>query len=308
MCMFSSEPEVVSSTNIFVGETIDNKQVTVYSNTVKTKLGHHTAMILPYPTINDEECVVLDMSKSRNFFDVLKNYIPEREPSRSLSRGSCNPLKIFQSGGYKCSIARNFEDLNRLQASEFGIENENGSKSSDISISSNNSNSSNAHSSNDQQLGLPQHLTNMLRKNYASGFGFLICKIDDDAEFAPIAYTHNLENDLLFIPTRHDHGNVLDENIDNVPDWDHTIYICSNRIRDLSSTSGHDNLFMRLQGKRYRDVYNLNKLIEYLPRLPFQLKNVDFKNTLHRFDKRGAGKNFDICVPCVKDINFRTIE
>lgn len=67
---------------------------------------------------------------------------------------------------------------------------------------------------------LSARLKNVLTAHYPpEEFGFVIYKPDHGGAMHPLAYRHSIRSgDLLFIPTRHEHGH------DGPPDWDHFIY------------------------------------------------------------------------------------
>jgi hypothetical protein len=199
-------------------------------------------MILPYRNVNNEECYPVDMSKLPKLFNDIERMFHSRESYMNQSRGSTrmakstNALEVVQVGAYKCSVAKNLADLDRLQADVFGF------SSSPNTTNSNNSNNyrnvsqrtgfptsnriSNSASHNtsrqpkmSQVLGLPNRIKTELAEYYGQGFGFLVCKIDTAAEFSPIGYVTRIIDKKMFIPTRHDHGEG------SIPEWDHKIYV-----------------------------------------------------------------------------------
>ncbi len=218
MCIFTQDPESVSETRILVSPTNEKGlQLTIYSN--KVKVGNQrTAMILPYPTNkNNDPCIVLDMTGFEANFQKLDDLFyhqlslsndSHRDGGRQVLKSMM--LEVFQVGSYKCSIASCLSDLDRIQASEFGLD-------------------------ATGQPGLPRKIKALLSEKYRYGFGFLVCRIDETAEFSPVGYVHPMLNNQLFIPTLHEH--------DDQPVWDHRIYVIDSA--DTLHTNGSHRLSLR---------------------------------------------------------------
>lgn len=197
MCIISPpHVEHISNTKILVAPLINPnntvKQLTVYENTVKTS--NPVAMVLPFPNRNFErDFSFVDLSDYEKIFEDLDNLFPKPQVySRGISTNYLSnsaKIAVHQIGSYKTSVVPGLTDLQRLQFDVFNL---------------------------DPTVG------NILSEHYSEGFGFVICIIDKDADFHPIAYTHSLRDDRrYFVPTRHYHhvGDELDH-----ADWDHEIY------------------------------------------------------------------------------------
>lgn len=212
-------------------------------------------MILPYTTVNKKPCTVLDLSSYPKIFDDVEKMFIKDTGMYGHSRGmlksanSNSALDVFQVGSYRCSIATCLEDLDRVQASEFGISNQtkykptssippsyNGgwrqTSSSNINYNNNNNSHQPLQSPRQKVLGLPENIKKELATYYSHGFGFLVCRIDADADFSPISYINPMVGGSLFVPTRHE---------GHSPDWDHKIYAfgCPNTTPLLFTGSGN---------------------------------------------------------------------
>jgi hypothetical protein len=210
------------------------KQVTVYSNAVKAEvetqksfsgwLGKKDtttfAMVLPFPVpshlknnvpaseshkyeANVDVIQLVDLQVFEEnygkFFDIVKDIFPQPKSNSmyfALSSSSRSaPLQVVQVGDYQASVARTFEDLNRIDQTVFKLTN---------------------------------NLAQVLKHKYADGFGFVICafdptkKVDTNSQDShPIAYIHHLSPDgSLFVPTRHEHGHSADSQ----ESFDHEIF------------------------------------------------------------------------------------
>lgn len=193
MCIVTGEDVHVSNTNIFVGLLDKTHQFTLYSNKVDIGGMNNQCMILPYPKngTEDGDIKVYDMSKSGDIFKKLRDYFPLRRMLGSFGYANgVNPqsdsLEVFRSGNYDVSLVKSLQDFDRLQFNVFGID---------------------------------KGIKNLLTRDY-SNFGFVVCKLANGKEHHPIAYSHVLENNQFFIPTKHYHNGSEDHN-----DWDHEIYI-----------------------------------------------------------------------------------
>jgi hypothetical protein len=142
-------------------------------------------------------------------------------------------LVVQQVGSYKVSIAQSLDDLDRLQFETFN---------------------------------LSSHIKKLLQKEYPANFGYVVAIIDADKSFHPIAYTHDLWNNELFVPTLHHHehkedilraraasmaklGIPLTEEYMaalatpvsvNEIDWSHSIFVYNNQeLPDILSNNPH---------------------------------------------------------------------
>lgn len=188
--MINYEAEV-SKTKIFVSGNKDStRQLIVYSNNVDTtKTGN--AMILPVP--HPESLEFYDLSSKADFFTVIERYFRSTMMSnargRSIQTNSLDTLKVIDVGSYQLSICQNLNDFDRINTTVFTLN---------------------------------PSLKNILAKYYTD-FGFLVCKLrNEDVEYHPLAYSHNIfKPGLKFVPTRHYHSGKDEEPKSH---WDHTIY------------------------------------------------------------------------------------
>lgn len=225
MCLISREVETVNNTKIFCGLNANKtKQLTVYANTVNN-ISDNNAMVLPVPfphSVNFH-----DLSNYKKFFEDCEDCF-ELPVTKSLSRGvtysmnsvdsfGMKSLKVIDVGSYKVSLAKSLNDLNRVNRNVFD---------------------------------LSEGLANILKRDYSNQhFGFIICKLARGNEsYHPFAYSHDIFNQKVFIPTKHYHddsrrtvdgllsmystfGQNLNNNLnkyknDNyADDWGHDIYL-----------------------------------------------------------------------------------
>jgi hypothetical protein len=232
--MFNAEAKV-HDTRLFVGKTQDGQwQLTVYANTVDAQDADESfvpsnAMVLPFPVpkgtttegINEPHKVasnsdilrVLDFTDYKNFFGDLEACFPQ---SRSMLSSSSSreyksrsaPLEVVQIGGYNVSIARTLEFIKNIDKNVFSVH---------------------------------ENLYNILKQNYSTGFGFLICSFDtskkiDSKGSPPLAYVHRM-GEKFFVPTRHEHGDEQGGR----PFWDHEIFLWNASVEDTSVTRKHTN-------------------------------------------------------------------
>jgi len=141
MCCFNKEVDSVSKTKIFVMPTKNGRQVTVYDNSVS---GGHSgrravvqkekesapkygnAMILPCPLKNGADVALHDLSKDTFSFKRMKLYFPEEETrsrgmvnSSSSEKAKSQHLEVHSVGAYFISIAKNVDDLRRIDPTVF---------------------------------------------------------------------------------------------------------------------------------------------------------------------------------------------
>ena len=183
MCMISTPIEKVSKTKILVAPNHSKtSQLVVYSNYVKN-ISNSNAMVLPVP--NPHSIKFIDQSGYKNLFEDCAKcfYNPNALRSYSLSNSAntksrgTEPLEIFNVGSYKVSLAKNIEEISRVNKSVFEL-----------------------------STGLAETLSMFYYQNY---WGFIICKLNLGPEsYHPLAYTHDIINGQIFIPTRHYHEEV----------------------------------------------------------------------------------------------------
>lgn len=271
MCMISQEIKSVASTKLFCGVNENkNRQLTIYANTINN-ISKNNAMVLPVPF--PKSVVFHNLEDYSNFFaDCNLCFTNPLEKMQNLGFGYTNEgitdgkLEVYDIGSYKVSLANSLEDLKKVNTNVFLLSN-----------------------------GLDE----ILKKYYSNNiFGFIICKLAEGNEkYHPFAYSHNISQGKVFIPTRHYHNeninnyynnydmfssrNYNENNINNSPmfsswsgnfssgskrnkgdekyadDWDHDIYLYN---VDVSSNSQvvKMNTCKEVWNKKVK--INLNKL------------------------------------------------
>jgi hypothetical protein len=185
----------VDHTNININNTNNFTYPTVHQSN-----GQPVAMILavPIPTGSADNIKMIDMTKERDFFKILKDTMPVHSfrsfdargmSSLSESYGTKEALQVRRCGPYRYSIIPDVHSFNRLRQDVYKVS---------------------------------DRIFPVLREHYPRGYAFLVCIIDKSAEFSPIAYIHPSDGKRLFIPTLHEHGHPGEEVATN--DWDHAIY------------------------------------------------------------------------------------
>lgn len=177
MCIFVGRVLRVAKTRILIAPTTNGGQLTVYENTVEST--SKNAMILPVPT--GKPIVFADMSKfNDNIWEHCELYFPQKTAMTfgggfgMASFQSKEPLPVERVGGYSCSVVPDLEAFARISRETFT---------------------------------LPHNIEDILRKNYGTGFSFIVCIFDHNVAAHPIAYlSDRLPNGQCFIPTRHAHG------------------------------------------------------------------------------------------------------
>lgn len=209
MCIFNSEVESVANTKIFVTVLETGEQFTCYKNNVSLKNNEPTAMILPFPSTGKSKITMFDMGGYEKLFEHLEQCFPRSyskrmgDISKSLTDASkiVTPLPILQCGPLDYSVADNFEEISRLQYDYFKLSPE---------------------------------ISEILQRNYSTGYGFLVCMCKKSGEYPIIGViSETLPNGDMFIPTMHEYGNGSSpENMEGVENafasWDHTIYVLNN--------------------------------------------------------------------------------
>lgn len=179
MCIIN-EPARVTKTQIFVAPNANkDKQLTVYCNKVMTD-STNNVMILPVP--NPDSVKFHDLSDYKDIFDDLaKTFAVSTRGLKSYTLSFSNSteqyLPTIDVGSYRITLVPNVASLNAINPHEFGT--------------------------------VRAHIKRIMRKYYASGFGFVVCKLipGKETEYHPLAYSHNLRSDgNLFVPTRHQHN------------------------------------------------------------------------------------------------------
>jgi len=276
MCVISGEVSSVSNTNIFCAEVSPKLQLTVYSNKVdlpsqmsfleskpvpiSSFLEEETlsssppaAMILPVPKLSntdDDSIEMVDISKlskpvkefdmfgrlsytekkNNIFFEELRACCPKQSRSRSYSAkgiegtfSTNSSLEVKRCGSYRYSIVPRFEDFHRI-SSIFNVD--------------------------------PSCL-NYLGRFYKVNFAFLVCILDESAEYEPIAYTHPYNGKNMFIPTRHYHTHPHissnDDDDTTAEDWDHSIYSISGS-RDQLRVTDDSNCASKVQVESIKSI------------------------------------------------------
>lgn len=233
MCIMSSAVKSVSNTKIYVNGS-SGTQMTVYAMAVQ-KRSQPVAMILPVPLaagVSADAIQLLDLSSVPDFFEVI-DVAFERSFSKGLkSRGlvTTNFLRVQDVGSYKVSVAPNLEALALVDPSVFVLS--------------------------------PQTQA-VLQQSYGSGFAFVVAQLTTNGAYHPLGYLHPLVDDILFVPTKHEHGDTVGDKAS----WDHKIYHTGKilsfdrRYRETLSDSNVLRLFDRLVEKIHRKDANLSSLL-----------------------------------------------
>lgn len=275
MCLISEAIESVSDTKIFCGVNSEKtRQFTVYCNQVNN-ISENNAMVLPVPFPNTVE--FHDLSNYKNFFTDCKIHFTKMRRggyfSASLGTYTNSALQVYDIGSYKVSLAMNLEDIQRVDTNVFSLSN-----------------------------GLNEFLT----KNYNHpNFGFIICKLAKRKEkYHPFAYSHNIFNEKVFIPTKHYHEKHKQPDVfsssmfvpwqnyntkekydnDTADDWSHDIYLYNVKFGDYA-----DKI------KSSIDHYNGEILFDY-SKLGFELDKNCKKFSLLNIE--GSNPNIDIILSC----------
>ena len=185
MCLISTEIESVSNTKILVAPNSNNTtQLVVYSNYINN-ISESNAMVLPVPF--PQTVRFIDLSGYKDLFeDCAKcfynpsksfNFINSLDSSYSTNTRDDKPLQVFNVGSYKVSLARNLEQISRVDSRVFKL-----------------------------SPGLKQILETFYYQPY---WGFVVCKLNSGPEsYHPFAYSHQIIDSKIYIPTRHYHQQV----------------------------------------------------------------------------------------------------
>jgi hypothetical protein len=180
--MISNEIETVSNTKILVAPNHDKtRQLTVYSNYV-SNVSESNAMVLPVPLAQTLQFI--DLTNYSDLFEDCAKcfYNPHQAKSLNFSTNSLNtkddkPLQVFNVGSYKVSVALNLEQIGKVDSRVFKL-----------------------------SPGLDQVLKTFYYQPY---WGFVICKLNSGPEsYHPLAYSHQIIDSKIYIPTRHYHQEV----------------------------------------------------------------------------------------------------
>lgn len=190
MCIISGPIRDVSSTKIFVLPNVDfSRQMTVYSNSVDSP--GNNLMILPVP---NSRTIQFHEMKYEDLFQDLMNSVCSN--SFSISASASAPtrgfLQVFEHASYYVSVAHSVEELFQLDTAVFR---------------------------------LTDDLYKFFRHFYDDGFGFVCCVLRPGIRnYEPLCYSHGIQGDRLFVPTRHYHVET-DGSVDTFKaDWDHLIF------------------------------------------------------------------------------------
>jgi hypothetical protein len=279
MCVISGDVEDVSNTNIFCAFLSQNKQITVYSNRIKTiDKPSPSAMIIPVP---NKVSKVIDMTKYPNFFEKLNKACTPVTKGRGkggyFSFTNSAPLQVQRCGSYRYTIVPNIEQFKNVQNNVFDV---------DLSC------------------------LDYMKKYYSKDFEFLVCILDKDAEYSPFAYVHDVKvgQKRLFVPTRHYHthpdfttsSTKFDENngehaiFDNKTeiikggiDWDHSIYTIDNSYT-VEKWNDH--------GKNTYDKNIETKKSQKIPEIPNFYTYLNWRNLKKRVVNDQNYSNGDILI------------
>jgi hypothetical protein len=267
MCIIADYVESVTETNIFVGILEQQKQLTIYSNRVKTS-GPNT-MVLPVPTNSPVSFV--DLTHYKDLFKNLRNSFEAETPPGTeyygLRNGGSDTVKVEKVGSYKASFVKDINSINNL----------------------------------DKTFGSFDKIMESLKKYYGSGFGFVVCQLipGPEHEYHPFGYIHNMTSNELFVPTRHIHIHNENDQIDSKSEhYDHNIYSVDTTKKHFY----HDNAIVGssewIQNDNFRDKYvskrnDRFKITEKLETMINYKFNTLFRE-LKKLEIEGYFKNDDI--------------
>lgn len=253
MCIIDDEIVDIANTNILCSLSKDKKrQLIVYSNIIDNELDTN-AMILPVP--NPETLQFHNLENYKHIFDDCEKCFEEvvKEVVK-LSVGYDDDdddkiLKVFNVGSYSISVANNLKQLKSIDKNIFTL-------------------------SPELCTFLPEHYPELY-------FGFIICKLNKGSEkYHPLAYSHNIEQSQIFIPTKHYHKHKLHDG--KTEEWSHNIYLY--------------NVFLpfyieKLQNKHYRWIKEQKT---------FELEKIDFDfdkcKFFHNVCIHGDKPNIDLLI------------
>lgn len=252
MCIIN-EPAQVTKTQIFVAPSQDHKtQITVYCNKVMTESSNNV-MVLPVPFPNSLKFI--DLSHYKDMFkDLERSFkLPTQSALLSFSANSLDSyLPTIDVGSYRITVSPNIAKLNEVNPNEFGK--------------------------------IQDHIKTILEKHYHY-CGFIVCKLipGKETEYHPLAYSHRIWKDLLFVPTRHQHNHAHNHRVsynessilgypsghmghvsheESESDWDHEIYSINTVIAASNCQIVDPTLYLNLNkfdGFKFGGVKSLNK-------------------------------------------------
>ena len=202
MCIISNRVVSVNTTKLFLLHSKDSKrQLVVYSNIVNTS--QNNVMILPVPCA---ESVVFEkvpkeifQQASWSFPTTPKWSLHDESSYYSYSKGKTNPIIIQSHGSYDVAVVPSKKDFGSIP---------------------------------ETFVTLSEEVKRFLMSNYDYSYGFLLCKLKAGiVDYEPFAYSHEIKDNTLFLPTKHFHVDAdfvsgRSSNPKITADWDHEIYFC----------------------------------------------------------------------------------
>jgi len=193
MCIVSKPVQEMANTKLFIAkDTFGKRQLVVYANKVKNN-NRKNAMILPVP--NPHTLKFDNLEKYSEFFSHCSSCFFDKETTLSFSNNYSSDtrsrsLNVFSVGSYDVSIALSYDELKNIDTNVFEMD---------------------------------QSCLKTLKNYDMPVFGFIICQLKSgDHKYHPLAYSHDIINGQVFIPTKHYHGHFDEKYVD---DWDHEIYL-----------------------------------------------------------------------------------
>lgn len=197
MCIIVGAVQKVAGTRIFVAPVVADRQLVVYSNEVELyPSAPPAAMILPFCNGAGSGVDILTTSPSdADLFDVLDTYFLRASAYKlaaaagkfgTKSGGEKKKLEVMRAGSYRYSIAPTADDLLCADPDVFA--------------------------------DMPADLQTLVDEYRTGEFGFIVCRLDASAKYAPFAYISDrcpaaIGGDALhasqrplFVPTRHFHS------------------------------------------------------------------------------------------------------
>lgn len=263
--MISNPIEKISDTKILVCANNDKtEQMIVYSNFVDNS-NNFNAMVLPVPLAHSVKFI--DLTHYTDIFVDCENCFDRQIPKSSalfsnLSANYSNtPLKVFNVGSYKVSLAMNLNDLKYVDSNVFIL-----------------------------SPGLDKILKTYYYQPY---WGFIICKLASGPEnYHPFAYTHEIIDGKIFVPTRHYHQEANQFNFLGLQGYNEDLYLIASNfmentlgINTYANDWSHDIYFYNINPYLNKNVNKMRSTILY------EWK----KNKLFDCNKIGENFNFGEC-------------
>lgn len=194
MCIVDRVVNKVAKTKLFSMPCKKKKrQLTVYTNSVDSPSDNVMCLPVPCPWSVHYESV------PKELFEQCKKSFPDPPPKPrevepynwSLSRSiSDEPLVIESHGSYEVALVPSLYEFHRIPGT-FVV--------------------------------LSQAVKHFLFNNYPPDWGVLLCKLKKGvSDYEPFAYSHDIHDNVLFLPTKHYH---INEKGGHSADWDHDIYV-----------------------------------------------------------------------------------